>query len=450
MRSRSDHFCVHVRGSHIPERTLVAGTDFRVDLFNLSDTLSLPLRPLERDLARLAASVYAIDRLEPRDKVTPYRYPGREIEITCGVSDVAFWRQVEGLLVETLRFLGGDQISLRFLPSSDRDLWSIPASLWGIECDSVALNSGGLDSAAGLVSHLASNHERIVSVTAEHQPHQQQRVLRQYKSMPLALRSRVIPTFTRVTLMNPPRMSRQERTQRLRGFLFTALGGIVASRLGVDVVNVFENGVGAVNVPPVEGMCWGGLSTRGSHPAFLRLMARIVSAVADRPICFDLPFKWSTKGEVVQRALRSGGTTVLEDAVSCVHYPLRERGPAKQCGLCPGCLGHQLARHVAGLSPLVGLFRTDPRSISLAHKDAVFVRLLRGQAFDLQQLRDGLEASTLHVHLDGSEAITPSDTLRKWIDLHLRYADQVDAWFEPGRDVGRAGCVDAIPELVAP
>ena len=446
MTRRSDRFEVSVRGSDGQTRTLHAGVDFRVDLLNLSEALSLPMLPLERDLAWLAAAVYAVDRLERRSRLTPSRYPGREVEITCSVSDVAFWRKAADLVTQLLRFLGDDLISVRFITSHESDLWPIGRSLFPLKCDSVALFSGGLDSAAGLAAHLGPSDERIVSVTAEHQPHQRQRIQKQLSLLPSAIRSRVMPTFTRVTLLASPRISHQERTQRLRGFLFAALGGIVASRLGAEVVHVFENGVGAVNVPPIQGMSLGGLATRGAHPTFLRLMGRLVSTVAGRPIRFALPFKWMTKGEVVRSAVENGGGAALMHTVSCVHYPLRRRGLAKQCGLCPGCLEHQLARHVGGLPPAAFGFACDPLGLPLANAKADPLRLMVGQAYDFRQLRGEDVRSTFHDHLEQTGAITGTDSFERWTGLHVRHAEQVEGWIGSSR--GGAEMRTAEEELV--
>ena len=70
--------------------------------------------------------------------------------------------------------------------------------------------------------------------------------------------------------------------------------------LGVTKVELFENGVGVINFPPMMGMVFGALSTRGCQPIFLRRMSELCSAVMEEEICFELPFANSTKAEVLR------------------------------------------------------------------------------------------------------------------------------------------------------
>src|SRR6185312_9042233 len=197
-------------------------------------------------------------------------------------------------------------------------------------------------------------------VTIEHRPQQRKHIGEQIRSLPRGFRHRVIPAFTMATLIHPPPLKYQETSQRLRGFFFCAVAGAVASRMGLGTVEVLENGIGAVNAPPLEAMLWGGLATRGAHPRFLRLIGRLVSIVAYRNITYELPFKWWTKGEMVRRAIACGAEASLAWAVSCVHYPLRQPGPRKQCGVCPACLGHVQAMHAAGSTVTAHTFDRPP------------------------------------------------------------------------------------------
>ena len=92
--------------------------------------------------------------------------------------------------------------------------------------------------------------------------------------------------------------------------------------MGASKVEMYENGVGAANLPPMTGMLVGGRMSKSSHPAFLRAMTELVSRVAERPIAFELPFATRTKAEMV-RTLREDGLTKLANAtVSCIHFPL--------------------------------------------------------------------------------------------------------------------------------
>jgi 7-cyano-7-deazaguanine synthase in queuosine biosynthesis len=431
MKSRTDQFRFSLRNSNGAQQELIAGEHFRADFLTLSDSLSLSLGPLELDFARIGAAVYVADRLTRRAPLREHHYPSREMELVVGVSDPHFWQQIERELCEPLRFLADDQIKINFVHAPALTPRWINLPLFNQDCDAIALDSGGLDSTAGLINRLTDSTQRYLLVTVEHQPHQRKRILGQMLSLNSGLRIRAIPTFTRATLINPPLLKQQERTQRLRSFFFCALAGAIASRIGCRDVEVLENGIGAVNLPPMEGMFWGGLATRGAHPHFLRLMGRLASSVAGRSIRFDLPFKWWTKGEMVRDAIARGGETVLRDTVSCVHYPLREIGPAKQCGLCPGCLGHLQAMHAAQSLVTADRFRRSPIEIkSLMGPDADYLRAMAAQIYDLSLMRTGQRLEGLRLHLVNSGAITTLDTWDKWLALHLRYASECEAWWE--------------------
>lgn len=83
---------------------------------------------------------------------------------------------------------------------------------------------------------------------------------------------------------------------------------------GVNEVEVFESGIGAINVPLLAGMV-GSRPTTGCHPEFFRLMSRLASLVAARDITFRLPFFSRTRGEMV-RAINDTG---LADLASIDH-----------------------------------------------------------------------------------------------------------------------------------
>jgi hypothetical protein len=435
----TDRFEVMVRDRDAGPIVLAAGREFVFNALALSESLGLPLRPLELDLARIGAAVYAADRLVRRPPLTPHRYPARDMELTFTVSDVEFWRDQHHNLVEVLQFLGGDRLDVRFRQGPQPWQWHVSRHLFPEHCNSVSLFSDGLDSGAGLVSYLGEARDTTLTVTVVHQPFQGRQAGCQISVLPPDLRGRVVPTFTRTSLLRPPRMDQQELTQRLRGFLFTAVAGVAASRLSIAKVNVFESGVGAVNVPAMESMIWGGLATRGAHPRFLRMMGRLVTAVAGRPVEFCLPFKSMTKGEVVSRALSFGGAAVLANTASCIHYPLRQPGPAKQCGMCAGCIEHQMAMHTASCDLTKHTFRVDPRRLPYTRDDAVAFRMAVCQLHDLQQMRATGPSESFRLHLEQSGALTGVDTVEKWFGLLLRYADQGQRWVDGVTDVVRPG-----------
>src|SRR5262249_46494804 len=150
---------------------------------------------------------------------------------------------------------------------------------------------------------------------------------------------------------------KEERSQRCRPFLFAAVGGVVAAMQGAGSVEVFESGVGAINLPLMAGMV-GSKATRSCHPEFLRLISRLVSLVAGQEIVFRLPLLGQTKAQMVRLMADEGLQDLARLTGSCVHYPLRER-PHKQCGVCPACIFRRQAMFVAGIEEPRNAYKFD-------------------------------------------------------------------------------------------
>src|SRR5262249_13276133 len=150
--------------------------------------------------------------------------------------------------------------------------------------------------------------------------------------------SRIDPLIVKVAMMWPSvaEKKQQESSQRSRSFLFTSLGAITAIMHGQRTIEMFESGVGAINLPLMAGMV-GSKVTRSSHPEFLRLMSNLASLVADYEVKFTLPFADKTKGEVVKTLASDDLQAFAAMTASCIHYPIRHK-EYKQCGLCPACV----------------------------------------------------------------------------------------------------------------
>jgi len=327
---------------------------FRLDEDGLCHQLTSVVSPRMRDLLRISMEIYVADRLTKRNCDAEFDGPSRIMPpLTVRVSDPDFWNSpvVKSLIQRAINFVTDDSWEFRFeyqraLPRQQFLLIPPPT-----EHTLVCLYSGGLDSAAGLANRLCDWSGDVLAVTAQHQAGQA-RLVREQQLPRLRKRfgDRVTSVMVRTTLRNPPAMNQQELTQRGRSFLFAALGGAVAFETGIDSVEVYENGVGIINLPPMTGMLVGGRATKSAHPEFFRRMADLVSTVADRPIEFVLPFLSKTKAQLVELlAADATLTEVALSSVSCVHYPRRVKGQRKQCGVCPGCIGRRQALISAGV-----------------------------------------------------------------------------------------------------
>lgn len=325
--------------------SLVAGQHFRLK----SDALFRPLvsdgPPLVSDLFLLSASVYAVDRLVKRSFMSALHGPGRVIQVRASVSDPDFWAAQENLLRDILHVVSGDRWRFSFEKT--------PTAQWQgsfLESrDTVCLYSGGLDSLAGLALRLKEGGPRLTAVTMLHVGRQRTRVDKHIRFLNAEFGKRVYPVLVPMALINPPRLDQQELSQRCRGFMFASLGIGAASATGAETIEIYENGVGALNVPLMGGMSVSGRTTKGCHPRFMELMTRLGSAVLGRSVRFVLPFADMTKAEVVAALQSSPLADLAQSSFSCIHTSPRIKGEPRHCGLCPACIGRRQAFRAAGV-----------------------------------------------------------------------------------------------------
>lgn len=423
-----------------------AGKHFRFDLdavnsFCLGD---LPARLV--DFLRIASSLYIVDRLIKRRTKGGARKPSRSISLTVEVRDAGFWSksEIRDAIHETVEFVSSDFWDIEFLQDTSplcRTGRFLPDPYEGVS-PLVCLYSGGLDSAAGLVTRMVECPGRPVApVTVWHQPRQRRLVRKQLKILRSRLGTPIDPLIVKVAMMWKAFLDRdEENTQRCRGFLFASLGAIAAIMHGQQVVEIFESGIGAINLPPMAGMV-GAMTTKSAHPKFLRLMSRLASLVADGEIEFRLPFFDRTKGEIV----RSMAETRLEElahlTASCVHYPLRH-SQQKQCGICPACVFRRQAMAVAGITEPANTYKYDFMGSPDEVNRILSKRLLNLKAFLMQvaSLRDVCAGKSLprsiNRHLVGTEVLAIGDQPEAVIFLLARYRDE---WMKIASDGNRKG-----------
>lgn len=356
--------------------------------------LSLP-PPRCLDLLRISAGIFAVDRISKRRRQGNNEHGIRQLHLTFDVRDVDFWTQpdIRNLLLEILKFLTDDDWAFDFKlaqqtlgDSGHQEFLDLPKDFHPAHG---ALYSGGLDSAAGLANRLIEGANDFMLVTVGHQSGLHRRIEKQFNTLKGVLASSKIvsPRLLHSTLTTSleggkaKRMKEQERTQRSRAFLFCSAATIAGKAYGLKTIEMFENGVGAINLPLMTGMLSSGLSTRGAHPTFLRLMSELATLVAECQIQFVLPFLTKTKGEMLQALkLTDGVATWAQDSRSCVHTSIREHGKT-HCGRCPACIERRQAFLSAGFDENLDVYQTNVLTDSVVDEDeASYLRLYQLEA----------------------------------------------------------------------
>ncbi|WP_257386399.1 7-cyano-7-deazaguanine synthase [Tahibacter caeni] len=315
-------------------------------------------RPSQRsmDLLCIAAGVYAIDRTHKRPR-DPHNECGiRTLRVAFEVFDPAFWKHEDAAnaLTELLCFLTGDTWLVSFCGRAGPHRSSSvqrPFEFEGVRPTRVSLYSGGLDSAAGFANRLIDGDHTHLLLTVAHQSAIRQTCVSQLATLKGLLQA--VPGFYHASFHArfdkgvAGMMKEQEQSQRARAFLFCCGAGIVADALDLAVVELFENGVGAINVPLTEGGLVDGLTTRGAHPGFLHKVSRFLSSIFGKPLSFQLPFLNHTKAEMVRGLIALPRMiTWAQGSRSCVHTSLRVSGK-RHCGVCPACIERRQAFRAA-------------------------------------------------------------------------------------------------------
>ena len=315
--------------------------------------LAAELPPTPADLMEIAATVFVVDQQVPRPRGRDLDIGStwaREIQVEIPVRLPELWQEHGGRLTTLLAWLTDDIWLLTFTPRSGGygPLDASQGFLFDTIPDGTApvLFSGGLDSGVGLAAYLEDADAVAVSVdTNNWMQHVQQKVLRELNAVSphacLPLRYRVGARGQRHAA---------ESSQRSRGLLFLATGIATAWTLRHDRLQVFENGVGAINLPYVRSQL-GSQAAKAMHPQTLHIAQNLATAVSGRPFRIDAPGMTATKAQLIRRA-PSAADHALAGTVSC-DTGFSARVPHHlPCGACTSCILRRQALHAAGKADL--------------------------------------------------------------------------------------------------
>jgi hypothetical protein len=413
---------------------LVAGQHFRFDIAQFERFFQQPIPGRLVDLLRIASAIYFVDRLVRRRRRDQQRHWSRSLKVSVGVLEPDFWAGdiVRECLTDTIEFLSDDTWDLSFSHDDQRINKEVQRPLFPIPSDArVSLYSGGLDSAAGLANCIAcapSRHE--LPVTVWHQPIQRKIINKQFELLGSKGDVCITPLVVKAAMIWTPELKsnfRAESSQRGRAFLFAAAGGAASAMLGGSNVELFESGIGAINLPLMSGMV-GSRTTRSTHPAFLRRMSQLLGLVLERPMQFDLPFFQQTKGQVVQPAKDAGLDGLAQLTVSCVHYPLRE-SRHKQCGVCPACIFRRQSLETAEITEPRGTYKHDLLDVMgvrrIPDRRLKYLKAFLDQVVQLDDIQADLPfPQRFRRHLVGTGVVVNGESMEPIGSLLSTYRDE--------------------------
>lgn len=288
------------------------------------------------DLADLAMALRALDQGTPRGRNERWF---RELRLVFG------GRQPERLAAQRQRletllgFLSGDRVALEF--RSSPGLGFPPARGWNLGTGpTVSLFSGGMDSLHGAVFH---GEGALLLRASARGGKQARQVTAAAKTGPLALLP--LPTI---------KARPKERSNRLRSFVFLALGTVACLARGSRRLLVHENGPMAFHCPASPARA-SSFSTRTAHPAVLRLWQALATELLGVGISVENPARGLTRREMAAQLIEAGQGGALSLSYSC------QRPGAvwpEHCGECMPCLHRRIALELASGRPCE--MRRDP------------------------------------------------------------------------------------------
>ncbi len=335
-------------------------TGFYLDDKVISNPFCQSLDPLLADWVDVALFAYVADRLSPRrDPKNPQRMFqwARRMNLKVPVRRLDVWQQsgVVAALSDVLRHFTDDEWHFEFVArrgrghsaAQQRYLFSAPPS----GPTMVALYSGGLDSFAGAAQQCAelSDHS-FVFVSGETNPRQSSAQRDQVRALIRQFKREVchVTVPFRVNWEGKTHKGVEDVSQRTRGFLFSTLGAVTAITSGSSELYIYENGIGAINLP-YDATQLGTSNSRAVHPLSLLRMSRFAELLTSSPFAFQNPYLFQTKGEMCRHPAVRGLANYVPLTFSCDGFPVQTKGKP-QCGSCTSCLLRRLSLEAAKLS----------------------------------------------------------------------------------------------------
>jgi len=256
------------------------------------------------------------------------------------------WKQLAPDLQTLLTFLTDDHWELSFEHAP-----RVPEqhSLFPVELDAraeVALFSGGLDSVAGMLARQLAGRRRFIAVSAcgnEVRGQAQEIALSKLRELGVDVQwVKIVHQLQRNVKRS---RSSMETSQRSRGLLFLAMGASVASTVGVESFQVYETGIGCLNLPtsPAQVASQG---TRAMHPATLTRVNRLFAKALDNPVRVVAPFFFLTKGELC-RLVGRDLASLASVCSSCDEGEGHKPEAMAHCGLCTSCIFRRISIRAA-------------------------------------------------------------------------------------------------------
>ena len=307
-----------------------------------------PRASISADLLDLAVAIHAVDRLieRPRDKTLSFH-----IKIQVRNLDLFSKNDVGMLLNKILHWYTDDhwhfEFSKQTIGRQEEIQYRFPTEDSFAENADVVLWSGGLDSLAGLYTQLDNDPESryiLVGTGSNAQVHAKQTELA--KEMERLFPKRILLQQVPYSWSNTPSPEKNFYA-RSRGFVFMLIGAAFAHCVGRNSLFIYENGIGAMNLPYSRGQSRSDQAI-SVHPLSVLYVNELVSTILSTSFEVLNPFWLYTKAQMVESLNHTKGLELIKLSSSCDRHH-RKEGGITQCGICTSCLLRRQSIIAAGI-----------------------------------------------------------------------------------------------------
>ena len=201
--------------------------------------------------------------------------------------------------------------------------------------DEVSLWSGGLDALAGLydrLKHSPAKSFALFGSGSNDNTHKKQQDV--FHSLQHLFPDRL--DLCRIPIRFDQSSHLEKNPSRARGIVFMLLGSAYSCLHGLRVLHVYENGIGAINLPYRKSAV--GLDhSRSVHPETLFGVGLLMTELIGDNFKVRNPFLFQTKAEIM-KSLADDARIDLASQTSSCDSPHRKPQQPTQCGYCSSCV----------------------------------------------------------------------------------------------------------------
>ena len=339
-------YCLHFdplqdKGSIVRRIDRATGEDDRVrvniDDRNFKHRIQQEFPPVIADVIDLAVAIHASDRLTIQDPqqpqiqlkvVLPVRHPEilNKSTLNQQLCQLLYWATGKQWVFEfERRSQPGRSIENQLLLcSSDPDV------------DEVSLWSGGLDALAGLYDRLKQSPAKSFALFgsgSNDNIHMRQKDV--FHSLQYLFPNRLDLCRIPIRFDQSSHLEKNPFS-RARGIVFMLLGSAYSYLRGLRVLHVYENGIGAINLPYRKSAV--GLDhARSVHPETLLGVGLLMTELIGENFKVHNPFLFHTKAEMMKSLAEDARIDLASQTSSC-DSPHRKSQQPPQCGYCSSCI----------------------------------------------------------------------------------------------------------------